>query len=621
MKPAQTEKPVAANVECHMIRNVTDEREITHFVTERTHNAACRLFVKLTYYSHTNTPVMEPAMNALTTPNKTLFLSYSRQQTAWCDDLYTAIDTYTHYYRWRDNKIPESSDWWDSICLNIEGCYAFIAILTQDYLDSVYCMGELEYVLKLNKPVIALMLEDVDYPQKLNEKRLQFARVNGLPMPQVITKVLNACNQITLGYMQDEFSTDIHPRQHLRPRVPTPKKSTPTPEEDAILSEQIEEVSVHGQIPTRDLIRRYTEEKERNVRLARDLLDKIADRKDVPVFFDVEEENTELQAAEKRLAEQERERQRIKKIRGEYDDLAHYVSTARPKKARRAIQRFMEAYPDFGNPKELMQQFRPKSIELMPKPFDWIEIPGGSGMMKTDTSGVTLSIPDKDYSIAKYPVTNAQFAKFIEAGGYTTERWWTEQGWKARKEGWHYDEDWKPSGRPWTEPRYWQDSKWNGVEQPVVGVSWYEAVAFCLWLSEITGENIMLPTEDQWQYAAQGDYGRKYPWGNEWDWDCYRCNNSVKPCNSNLTTSVTHYEGKEKGNSPFSVVDMSGNVWEWCRTDFENKTNGINFYTNSRVLRGGSWGDNDVDYFRCYFRGGGSPPLRDFYFGFRLSCF
>ena len=108
-------------------------------------------------------------MNALTTPNKTLFLSYSRRQTTWCDNLYTAIDTYTHYYRWRDNKIPESADWWDSICVNIEGCYAFVAILTQDYLDSVYCMGELEYALKLNKPVIALMLHDVDYPQKLND--------------------------------------------------------------------------------------------------------------------------------------------------------------------------------------------------------------------------------------------------------------------------------------------------------------------------------------------------------------------------------------------------------------------------------------------------------------------
>src|SRR5690606_28098079 len=122
---------------------------------------------------------------------------------------------------------------------------------------------------------------------------------------------------------------------------------------------------------------------------------------------------------------------------------------------------------------------KPTSLSLMSDPFDWNEI------------------PKKGYSIAKYPVTNAQFAKFIDAGGYNTERWWTTEGWQKRAEGWHYDDGWKASGTPWTEPRYWNDSKWNGATQPVVGVSWFEAVAFCLWLSETTGEKIMLPTEEQ----------------------------------------------------------------------------------------------------------------------------
>lgn len=298
-------------------------------------------------------------MNALTTPNKSLFLSYSRRQTTWCDELYTAIDTFTHYYRWRDNKIPESADWWDSICLNIEGSFAFVAIITQDYLDSAFCMGELEYALKLNKPVIALMLQEVDYPQKLNEQRLQFARVKDLEMAQVINKVLSACNQIMSGYMQDDYSTDIHPRKHLRPRVPTPPKTKSAPEEDVILSEQINEVTVHGQIPARDLMRRYNEEKERNFRLARDLLDKISERGDVPRFFDIEEENTELQAAEKLFAEQEREQERLKKIRDEYDDLLHYVNSAKPKTARKAIQRFMTTYPEFGDPQNLFKQYAP----------------------------------------------------------------------------------------------------------------------------------------------------------------------------------------------------------------------------------------------------------------------
>jgi formylglycine-generating enzyme required for sulfatase activity len=146
-------------------------------------------------------------------------------------------------------------------------------------------------------------------------------------------------------------------------------------------------------------------------------------------------------------------------------------------------------------------------------------------------------------------------------------------------------------------------------------VSWYEAVAFCLWLSEATGEKIMLPTEDQWQYAAQGDDGRAYPWGN--DWDCKRCNNSVKPCASNVTKPVRHYEGK--GDSPFGVVDMAGNVWEWCLTDYNKKTNDINSIANKRVLRGGSWSRYNSDFLRCDYRGRNFPSHWGCHWGFRLA--
>lgn len=539
-------------------------------------------------------------MNALDTPNKTLFLSYSRRQTDWCDDLYTAIDTYTHYHRWRDNKIPESADWWNSICLNIEGCFSFVAILTEDYLKSVYCMGELEYALKLKKPVIALMLQDVDYPQKLNEMRLQHARVMNLDTPQVIIKVMNACDQIKTGYMQDKYSLEIHARPHLRPPVPKPKKSTPTPEEDTILNEQVEEVAVHGQIPTRDLMRRYNEEKDNNILLARDLLNKIAERDDIPVFFDVKEENAELKIAETRLAEEERKRATLKKAREEYDDLVHYIATISPQRALVAIQKFIDRYPKFEMAKVLIKEYRPGAIDLMPDPFDWIRIPGGSGTLKTNQKDVTLAIPTEDYWMAKYPVTNAQFRKFIESNGYQNDKWWTEAGWQQKQK------------YSWTEPRDWQDSKWNGNLQPVVGVSWYESVAFCLWLSEETGERIMLPTEAQWQYAAQGTDGRAYPWGN--DWDRSKCQNSVdsKP---GKTSPVTQYEGK--GNSPFGVVDMAGNVWEWCLTEYESGLNDVNGI-NVRVLRGASWFDLNTGNIRCDYRLNWDPHDRGTNIGFRV---
>ncbi len=241
---------------------------------------------------------------------------------------------------------------------------------------------------------------------------------------------------------------------------------------------------------------------------------------------------------------------------------------------------------------------KPRSRDLLPQPFDWIEIPG------------------KGYSIAKYPVTNAQFKLFVDAGGYTNRQWWTEAGWDARSKGWEFlFAKLVESGKAWSQPRYWTDVKWNGAEQPVVGVSWYEAVAYCLWLTENTGEQIMLPTEDQWQYAAQGDDGRAYPWGNEWD--CQKCNNSVSPCKSDRTTPVRQYEGK--GDSPFGVVDMAGNVLEWCLTDYDNLTNDIHSAANSRVLRGGSWGNFHSDFFRCEYRNWGSPRNWVGYGGFRLA--
>ncbi len=238
-------------------------------------------------------------------------------------------------------------------------------------------------------------------------------------------------------------------------------------------------------------------------------------------------------------------------------------------------------------------------VDLLPPPFAWVKIPAGRVEIE-DGHGV-FDVPA--FQIAKYPITNAQYAKFIEAGGYREEKWWTPAGWKARQEN------------KWTEPRYWRDKQWNGADYPVVGVSWYEAVAFCRWLSEVSGEPVMLPTEQQWQRAAQGDDGLKYPWGN--DWDGSRCNNSVKPYDSKQTTPVRKYEGK--GDSPFGVVDMAGNVWEWCLTDYDDGTNDINSHATRRVLRGGSWLDSLTAVFRCGCRYWDVPDYWINFRGFRVS--
>jgi formylglycine-generating enzyme required for sulfatase activity len=252
------------------------------------------------------------------------------------------------------------------------------------------------------------------------------------------------------------------------------------------------------------------------------------------------------------------------------------------------------------------------SPDILPQPFAWIDIPGGEVTLEAGgyvpEGGKTFTM--EPFAIAKYPVTNAQFRVFWEASGYDNDAWWTDEGWALRKKA------------GWTEPRYWQDEKWNQPDHPVVGVSWFEAVAFCLWLNaQIYGVsrqlNIMLPTEQQWQRAAQGDDGRAYPWGSKWDPN--RCNSNVGRIRVDRTTPVTQLEGINKGDSLFGVVDMVGNVWEWCCTNYETGAQGFSIPANERTLRGGSWDMGKATFFRCGYRNGANPDLRNYLIGFRVS--
>lgn len=283
-----------------------------------------------------------------------------------------------------------------------------------------------------------------------------------------------------------------------------------------------------------------------------------------------------------------------------------------------ALQVFWETYPGYDpdnftrfkpEPPRPAEPLRKRSIDLLPAPFAWINIPAGTVTLHTEKGRIKNYIPEGQsqtfdvpaFAIAKYPVTNAQFRLFVDAGGYSERTWWTDAGWaRCEKEG-------------WTEPRYWQDDRWNGTEQPVVGVSWYEAAAFCLWLSDLTGERIMLPTEQMWQRAAQGDDGREYPWGKKWA--ASRCNSNVDDKGIGRTTPVRQYEGE--GDSPFGVVDLAGNVWEWCLTTYETGEIALNG-TGVRVLRGGSWNLNVTAFFRCAYRDWFNPNYWYNNAGFRL---
>ena len=245
------------------------------------------------------------------------------------------------------------------------------------------------------------------------------------------------------------------------------------------------------------------------------------------------------------------------------------------------------------------------SIQLMPKPFEWIDISAGQvtlGGSQWANGGYIHGATGFDvpgFAIAKYPVTNSQYAKFIEADGYNQQKWWTKIGWKVRE------------AEGWQEPRYWKNERLVHPDYPVITVSWHECNAFCRWLSASTGEDIKLPTEQQWQRAAQGDTQWVFPYGSEFN--ASRCN-----FNAEDTTAVTHYEGK--GDSPFGVVDMSGNVWEWCSTKYKANNN-TPHGTDLKVLRGGSRKYDIPEFLRVDCRNAGLPETFDFNVGFRIARF
>jgi formylglycine-generating enzyme required for sulfatase activity len=192
------------------------------------------------------------------------------------------------------------------------------------------------------------------------------------------------------------------------------------------------------------------------------------------------------------------------------------------------------------------------------------------------------------YYIGKTPVTVKQYFAFCEATGHA-----------------------KPLEPSWG----WKD------DHPVVKVSWTDAVAYCEWLSKETGYTVTLPTEAQWEKAARGVDGRTYPWGN--DWDGSKCANNVAPNHLDSTMPVGSYAS---GASIYGVLDMAGNVWQWCSDWYDEgyyKTTAAGHNPPGpssgqyRVLRGGSWGDLDAGDFRCAFRSRGTPDVWNNFSGFR----
>jgi formylglycine-generating enzyme required for sulfatase activity len=264
----------------------------------------------------------------------------------------------------------------------------------------------------------------------------------------------------------------------------------------------------------------------------------------------------------------------------------------------------------------------------------FVEVPGGPFLMGSSTGepeADTNALPQHEadvatFEIARYAVTNMAFALFVEDGGYHNEAFWLEEGWSWRD-------------RQGVEaPHYWKNAA-SRPNHPVVGVGWYEGIAYGRWLTErLTGrgelkpaEIVRLPTEAEWEKAARGGTtldtrrarpnpmaNRRYPWGDAFFSTV--CNTAESGLGGTAPIGMF-----SDGVSPYGVEGLGGNVMEWCSSrpvaypynaQDGRELLGGNVRTY-RVSRGGAWPFQGHSA-RCAYRHWNHPDFRGGMVGLRM---
>jgi formylglycine-generating enzyme required for sulfatase activity len=233
--------------------------------------------------------------------------------------------------------------------------------------------------------------------------------------------------------------------------------------------------------------------------------------------------------------------------------------------------------------------------------IDWVHIPAGELVYGEGDDKKILHL--SRFFISRYLITNVQFAAFVNAiDGYVNPAWWTVAGleWKGEQ----------------TIPEEYGDADFRLPNHPRVYITWYEAIAFCRWLSDKLKRVITLPTEQQFERVARGTAGNEYPWGSEYREDCANIDTSWDD-EKNYVGQPTAVGIYPRGTSVEGVYDLSGNVWEWCLNEYYRPENVQAEGAKTRVLRGGAW-DYDRQLARATYRLNRVPNLRTSNFGFRV---
>jgi formylglycine-generating enzyme required for sulfatase activity len=451
-----------------------------------------------------------------------IFVSYARVDKPYCIQI---VDTLDVHDTWYDQRLYAGQNWWKEILRRLDWSEAFVYLLSPDSVASEYCRKEYDLAKSLGKHIVPVLIrEDTQLPDYL--RSVQYVDLTKGITPDAVKSLLNSV------YLAERQKHSVLPVTAVSSDKITPPVINPM----NVISLAASAME-NGQFDQAVFLLRQAKESG------------FASK-----FINIDALLLEAETALERLSYY-REAER------EYKQISELVRHTRTRKlGLEAFRAFRKDFPDF-DPDHLSKVIAEgnSQVYILPTPhtfenpvrptlplLEWCDVPAGLVLIDEIDNEHHITqrqFPLGGFKISKYPITNNQFTIFRDAqDGYSNTKWW----------------EFSPDAFNWRinnpEPK---PARFKGEERPREMVNWYDAIAFCQWLSSHSGIQVSLPTALEWQRAARGDDNRTYPWGNAFDKS--RCN--TRESDIKMTSLVMRYNN---GASPFDVYDMAGNVWEWC---------------------------------------------------------
>lgn len=487
-----------------------------------------------------------------------LFISYARVDKPYCIQIVSALEVHEIWY---DQRLHAGQNWWKEIMRRLEWCEGFVYLLSPESVASEYCKREYELARHLGRFIFPVLIQrDTVIPESLSD--IQY---------------IDFCSGLTNEAVKGLLSA-IYLAEHNQT---APPQSTPIVSSDTITPPTPNPVSAISAATAAMAKGQFDH--------AVFLLKRARASGHTSRFINIDAVLAEAEAGLQRQTY-------LREAAREYEQIVHLVKLDRTHKVGcEAFQAFHKHYPDYdpenvaalcAQQPQAQEQTQPAALSLpvrppeaVPQPppdtklplLEWCDIPAGAieSVTQAGDGEAKKQVEVAAFRLSRYPITNAQYQVFLkDPNGYANTRWWQfspeAQQWRAKN----------------AEP---QPPTFRGDERPRERVNWYDAMAFCQWLSARLDLNISLPTDAQWIRAAQGDDKRAFPWGDTFDKQL--CN--TRESEIKMTTLVMRYP---KGASPYGVYDMSGNVWEWClETQAEMNPATDADSASKRLVHGGSF--------------------------------